>query len=90
MEKKQYFQEALASMAANFAYKDAVKHLYDAGMGVEEIRRNLTYPVSAWKIEKVIRDYEEEKKQPDSEYEYVSHTDRFGRRSFIRVKRSRK
>ncbi|MDO5146954.1 MAG: hypothetical protein Q4D60_08115 [Eubacteriales bacterium] len=89
MKKNSYFQDALAAMAADFAYVGAVRHLHDVGMSAEEIKRNLTYPVSMEKIEKVIQDYEEEKKSRDLEYEIVQHTDRFGKRSFLRVKREK-
>lgn len=61
MEEGKYFKEALASMATNMAYADAVRHLYDLGMKPEEIQKNMTYPVSIDKIENVIRKYEEEK-----------------------------
>lgn len=87
MEAGKYFMEALASMAANVAYVDAVRHLYDLGMKPEEIQKNVTYPVSIEKIEKVIQKYEEEKASPDGEYQYVQYTDEYGRKNFIRVKK---
>lgn len=86
MENK-YFQEALASMVAKAAYVDSVRHMYDSGYSVEDIHKNIGYPVSVEKIEKVIEDYEAEKASPDSEYEFVQKTDELGRRSFIRVKK---
>lgn len=80
-----YFNEALASMAAGLAYGDAVKHLYKQGYSAKEIQKNLTYPVSLEKIEKVIRDYEEEQNNPDADYEYVQMMNSYGKKSFIRV-----
>lgn len=64
MEQGKYFREALENMTAGFAYVGAVRHLHDLGMKPEKIRENLTYPVSLEKIEKVIQEYEEEKKKP--------------------------
>lgn len=80
-----YFKEALASMAASYAYVDAIKHLYDQGYSPEKIKRNLTYPVSIEKIERVIAEYQEELKKPEAKYEYVQTVDSYGKRSFIRV-----
>jgi len=85
--ENKYFKEALASMVEGVAYGDAVRHMYDEGCSVEEIQKNLGYPVSVEKIEKVIRDYEEKKNRNDSKYEYVQQTDEFGRRSFIRIEK---
>lgn len=61
MEDGKYFREALAAFAADTAYVRAVKHLYDNGLTPEEIKKNLLYPVSIEKIEKVIQQYEAEK-----------------------------
>ncbi|MDO5154898.1 MAG: hypothetical protein Q4D51_02940 [Eubacteriales bacterium] len=87
--ENRYFQEAVASMAAGFAYVDAVKHLYKQGYSVKEIQKNLTYPVSLEKIEKVIAEYEEKMKKTDSEFEYVQVTNEFGKKSFIRVSKEK-
>lgn len=87
MEEGKYFKEALASMTANIAYVGAVRHLYDLGMNPEEIQKNMIYPISIEKIEKVVRKYEEEKASPNDEYQYVQHADRYGKKSFIRVKK---
>lgn len=61
MEDQKYFKEALASFAADAAYVRAVKHLHDNGLTPKEIQKNLLYPVSIEKIEKVIQKYETEK-----------------------------
>lgn len=87
MEEGKYFKEALASMTANIAYVGAVRHLYDLGMKPEEIHKNMTYPVSIEKIEKVIQKYEEEKASPDDEYQYIQYADKYGKKNFIRVKK---
>lgn len=70
MEDQKYFREALASFAADAAYVRAVKHLYDNGLTSKEIQKNLLYPVSIEKIEKVIHQYEAEK---NSKKEKASH-----------------
>lgn len=88
--ENRYFNEALASMVAEVAYGDAVRHMHDKGCSVEYIQKNLDYPVSVEKIEKVVRDYEAKKLGNDSKYEYVQKTDEFGRRSFIRIERDKK
>lgn len=84
-----YFQKALSSMVTDVAYGGAVRHLYDKGLSVTEIQKNLDYPVSIEKIETIIRDYETQKATGDSEYEYVQKQDSFGKRSFIRVKKQK-
>lgn len=61
MEDGKYFREALASFAADAAYVMAVKHLHDNGLTPKEIQKNLLYPVSIEKIQKVIGQYEAEK-----------------------------
>lgn len=61
MEDGKYFRDALASFAADTAYVRAVKHLYDNGLTPKEIKKNLLYPVSIEKIERVIQEYEAEK-----------------------------
>lgn len=75
-------------MVANVAYVDAVRHLYDSGMTADEIQKNLDYPISVEKIEAVILEYEKKKASNDLDYEYIQKQDKFGRRSFIRVKKS--
>lgn len=88
MENK-YFNEALASMVTKMAYGDAVRRLYDKGYSASDIEKNLDYPASVEQIEKVILDYEAKKASGDSEYEYVQKTDKWGRRSFIRVEKDK-
>lgn len=61
MDDQKYFREALASFAADTAYVRAVKHLHDNGLTPKEIQKNLSYPVSIEKIERVVGQYEAEK-----------------------------
>lgn len=87
MKNCEYFNNALVSFTSDVAYVGAVRHLYDSGLTVSEIKHNLSYPVSEDKIRKVIRDYEQEKQGGAAEYEYIQETDAYGRRSFRRVAR---
>lgn len=82
-----FFKQALSSMVTNAAYGDAVRHMHDIGMSVEEIHKRLDYPVSIEKIEAVISDYEKKKESGGSEYQFIEQQDELGRRSFIRVKK---
>lgn len=82
-----YFNEALSSMVTNAAYKDAIKHMYDSGLTVDEIHNQLDYPASIEQIEAVISDYEKKKKSDDSMYEYIEKYDKFGRKSYLKVKK---
>lgn len=82
-----YFQQALSAMVTNYAYGDAVRHLYDSGLSAEEIYKKIDYPVLLEKIKKVIKDYEKKKASDEFEYEYVAKQDKYGRKSFIKVKK---
>lgn len=84
MENK-YFKEALASMASEAAYGGAVRHMYDKGYSISDIRKRLDYSVPVQKIEEVIRDYEAKKTAFGPKYEYVQRVDELGRRSFIKA-----
>lgn len=88
MEQNQYFKNALAAFTADTAYVSAVRHLYDAGLSVEQIQKQLTFPATKEQIEHAIQDYEEEKKRPEAAYTYVQETNAYGRRSFRKVKKT--
>lgn len=87
MAENRHFQEALANFTADFAYVGAVKHLYDLGYSAENIQKELAYPVSLEKIQRVVDEYEASKHSPQSQYEFVQDTDSLGRKSFRRVKK---
>lgn len=87
MAENRFFREALASMVAKEAYVDAIRHMYDIGMSADEIKKNLSYPVTSEKIGQVINEYETEKTAPEAEYEYIRKLDRYGRISFLKVKK---
>ncbi len=82
-----YFREALAGFVSEAAYAAAVRHLYDKGYSVEQIRKNLLYPVSVQQIESVIEEYRKRQSSPERAYEYVQDTDRYGKKSFRRIER---
>lgn len=88
MEQNKYFKNALAAFTADAAYVSAVRHLYEAGLSVEQIQKQLTFPATKEQIERAIKDYEEEKKSPETAYTYVQETNAYGRRSFRRVKKA--
>lgn len=87
MAEGRFFREALAGFVSETAYVGAVRHLHDLGYTVEQIRKDLFYPVSVRQIEEVIADYEAEKHSPERDYEYIQETDRYGKKSFRRVKK---
>ena len=87
MAENTCFQKALANFTAEFAYVGAVKHLHDLGMPPEKIREQLSYPVSLEKIQQVIRDYENDKANPEAAVDFVRDTDSFGRKSFRMVRK---
>lgn len=89
MAEGRYFKEALANFASEAAYAGAVRHLYDMGYSVEQIRRNLLYPVSVQQIEKVIDEYRKRQESSEEDYEYVQDVDQYGKRSFRRIKKPR-
>ncbi len=86
MPEGKYFREALASFTSEAAYAGAVRHLHDLGYSAGQIRERLLYPASVQQIEKVIDDYEAQKNSPEGDYVYVQDVDKYGKRSFRRVK----
>lgn len=87
MPEGRYFKEALADLTSEAAYVGAVRHLYDLGYSVEQIKKNLLYPISVQQIERVIDDYVKRQDSPERDYEYIRETDQYGRKSFRRVKK---
>lgn len=87
MENK-YFKQALSSLVNSVAFGDAVIHMHNSGLTIEEIQKKLDYPASLANIEKIINEYETKKSSPDNDYEYVQTQDEFGRKSFIKIKKS--
>lgn len=87
MSANQYFREALSNFASEVAFAGAVRHLYDLGYSVEMIREHLNYPASREQICKVIEEYEEKKRNPRKDYEFVQDIDAYGRKSYRKVER---
>lgn len=82
-----YFSEALSNFTSEFAYKKAIQHLHDIGYSVSEIAKRLDYPLSQERIAEVIGEYEREKESPKNGCTFVQDTDRFGRKSFRKIKK---
>lgn len=89
MSENRYFKEALSNFASEVAFAGAVRHLYDLGYSVEMIREHLNYPASCEQICKVIEEYEEKKKNPGKDYEFVQDIDAYGRKSYRKVEKHR-
>ena len=53
------FQQCLAQFAKNFAYGDAVRHLYKKGYSTDRILRDFDYPYSREELEKIRQSVEE-------------------------------
>lgn len=89
-----YFLEALKNFTMDAACGDAIRHLTDRGLSVEEIAAQLTFPAKPEYIEKVRNDRLEELRRinfpeegDEPVYEFVEEYDSYGRKSFRRVKK---
>jgi len=89
-----YFNEALKSFAMDAACGDAIRHLADKGMTVEEICAGLTFPAPVdtvksyvWKhyVNKGIIRLTDPANKSHKEVTYVQDRDKYGRCSFRRV-----
>lgn len=87
-----YFLEALHNFTMDVACRDAINHLTDKGMTVDEISEQLTYPASKEFIEKVRNERLSENRRLNSPsegdepvYEIVEEYDSYGRKSFRKV-----
>jgi len=56
------FLQCLSNFAKNFAYGDAVRHLYRRGYTTERILRDYDYPYSEKELEEIRKELEEEDK----------------------------
>lgn len=57
MEKKGYFEDALSDFVFDVAAGGAIRHLVDRGHSVEQIVKELDYPVPYAKVEKAVCRY---------------------------------
>ena len=57
-----YFEEALSNFTKDFAYGGAIRHLVDHGYTVDRIIKEFHYPISRESIEKIVDNYQKEKK----------------------------
>lgn len=52
------FRQCLSQFARNFAYGDAVRHLYKKGYTTERIRREFDYPYTIEELEEIRKEIE--------------------------------
>lgn len=52
------FRKCLSQFARNFAYGDAVRHLYDRGYTTERIMKEFQYPYTKEELEKIREELE--------------------------------
>lgn len=84
----EHFNEALKNFMKDSANGGAIRHLYDLGYSVEEIRQKLLFPASVEDIKAVIDAYEAEKSAPEEAYEIIKEQNKFGKTTFRKVKRN--
>ena len=82
------FLGALGRMTSEAAYAPAVRHLAEMGYSTEEIREQLLYPATHEQIEEVLRESRKKAESGESEYVYVKDTDKYGKPTFRRVRKS--
>ncbi len=93
MEDNSYFKKALGDFSFDVAAGAAIRHLYDAGLSVDEIKDRLDYPTSKEKIQSCIDKYLRQKEEEASTgvtYKIIKETDPYGRTSFRRVRKDDK
>lgn len=83
----EHFNEALKNFMKDSANGGAIRHLYDLGYSVDEIREALLFPVSVEDIQVVITAYEEEKSAPEEAYEIIKEQNKFGKTTFRKIKK---
>ena len=86
----EHFNEALKNFMKDSANGGAIRHLYDLGYSVEEIRQELLFPASVEDIKALIDAYEAEKSAPEEAYEIIKEQNKFGKITFRKVKKELK
>lgn len=61
-----YFEQSLQNFTRDFAYGGAIRHLVDRGYTTDRIIKEFHYPLSREAIDKMVKDYEKEKKKGDT------------------------
>ncbi len=96
MNSENYFKKALQDFTFSAACGDAICHLADKGMTVNEIAKNLTYPASKEMIGKCVWEHfvqtgrislEDPKEAAPVSYEFVKEYTSTGRATFRRVEK---
>lgn len=83
----EHFNEALKNFMKDSANGGAIRHLYDLGYSMEEIREALLFPASTEDIQAVIDAYEVEKHAPEEAYEIIKEQNKFGKTTFRKIKK---
>ncbi len=84
---EEHFQNALHNFMKDSANGGAIRHLYDLGYDVEEIKAQLLFPASEEDVQKVIGEYEKEKQAPEEAYEIVKEQTAYGKITFRKKKK---
>lgn len=95
MEENDYFREALSGFTFEAAGGGAIRHLADLGCTVDEIEKQLLYPISHKKVQRTVWEHlvkkriilleEPGKSETPEKAEYVKEYDRYGKATFRRV-----
>ena len=95
MAENDYFREALSGFTFEAAGGGAIRHLADLGCTVDEIEKQLLYPISHKKVQRTVWEHlvkkriilleEPGKSETPEKAEYVKEYDRYGKATFRRV-----
>ena len=94
MDNGKVFNRALNNLSIEFAGRAGIRRMFDKGMTVAEIRKELLYPLSEDVIRNEIWSYlldsravllEEPAESEAKHYEFVEETNAYGKKSFNRV-----
>ena len=58
--KDDIFRQCLAQFTRNFAYGDAIRHLYRSGYSTERIMREYNYPYTKEELEQIRKSVQED------------------------------
>lgn len=95
MAENEYFREALSNFTFEAAGGGAIRHLADLGCTMDEIEKQLLYPIPHKKVQKTVWEHlvkkrvilleEPGKGETPEKAEYVKEYDRYGKASFRRI-----
>lgn len=91
---EEYFKKALSNFTQDMANGGAIRHLWDLGYSIRQIKEQLDYPVSFEKIQEVVWNhllntgvicYDKPGNGSQEKVTYVKEYDKYGRTSFRKV-----